>query len=184
MKKKYIYMLVPTCGVILFSLFYIPFSNRLRGDAGGQKHKQEQIDRKEKAEKEAESPAPSQHRGERHAAKSRKAEREAKAAREKAEQDALSAADAARVKAHNDKQKYEQEVTDLKKTNQARASRPRRAPDQQAGDALKEQDFLKAYIQQAEANRQNILGLLDKLTTAEKARADEAAKAAAATQSS
>jgi hypothetical protein len=180
MKKKNIYILVPLGGVILFSLFYVPFANHY-ADVQVQKHKQEIAERNQKLEKEAEDRAEASRVANEAAAK-RKAEREARDAREKAEQDALSAADAARVKAHNDKQKYDQEVTELTKQiklEQAALDALQTTKE----DALKEQDFLKSYVQQAETNRQEILGLLDKLTTAEKARADEAARAAAATHS-
>jgi hypothetical protein len=182
MKKKYIYMLVPLCGVIVFSMFYVPFANRY-AELEVQKHKEEVAERNAKLEKEAEDRAEASRQANEAAAK-RKAEREAKAAREKAEEDTLAAADAARVKAHNDKQKYEEEVTELTKEiklEQEAITELQTNKD----DALKEQDFLKSYVQQAEANRQDILGLIDKLTAAEKARADAdaAKKAAAATNS-
>jgi hypothetical protein len=180
MKKKYIYMLVPACGVILFSLFYSPFARSYEKRLAD-KHHQELLDRQAKADADAEARRQASIEANVNAEK-RKAEREAKAAREKAEKDALDVADAARVKAHNDKQKYEQEVAELKKNIKAEeAAIADVATDMQ--QTLKEQEFLKAYILQAEANRQNILSLLDKLTAAEKARADEAAKKAAANNS-
>jgi hypothetical protein len=178
MKKKYIYMLVPLCGVIVFSLFYVPFANHY-AEIQVQKHKQEIADRNKKLEDEAKARQQASIEANLNAEK-RKAEREAKLAREKAEEDALSAADAARVKAHNDKQKYAQEVTELTKgikLEQAAIAELQTNKE----DALKEQDFLKSYVQQAETNRQNILSLLDKLGAAEKAHADaEAARKAAA----
>jgi hypothetical protein len=181
MKKKYIYMFVPLCGVIVFCLFYIPFSNHY-AELQVQQHKQEIKERDEKLQKEADDRIKeSQLANE--AAEKRKAERAAKLAREKAEEDALAAADAARVKAHNDEQKYKQEVADLTKQiklEQAAVAELQANKD----DAVKEQDFLKSYVQQAEANRQKILDLLDKMAAAEKARADEeAAKKAAANNS-
>jgi hypothetical protein len=180
MKKKYIYMLVPLCGVILFSLFYIPFANHY-AELQVQKHKQEVAERNEKLEKEAEDRAEASRLANEAAAK-RKAERDAKAAREKAEEDALSAADAVRVKAHNDKQKYEQEVTGLmKEIKLEKEALAQLQTDKE--DALKEQEFLKTYVQQAEANRQGILSLLDKLSAADKARADDAAKKASGNNS-
>jgi hypothetical protein len=180
MKKKYIYMLVPLCGVILFSLFYIPFANHY-AELQVQKHKQEVADRNEKLEKEAEDRAEASRLANEAAAK-RKAERDAKAAREKAEEDALSAADAVRVKAHNDKQKYEQEVTGLmKEIKLEKEALSQLQTDKE--DALKEQEFLKTYVQQAEANRQGILSLLDKLAAADKAHADDAAKKASGNNS-
>jgi len=181
MKKKYIYMLVPLCGVIVFSLFYIPFANHY-AELQVQEHKQEVADRNAKLQQEAEARRQTSIEANLNAEK-RKAEREAKAAREKAEEDALSAADAARVKAHNDKQKYDQEVTEL--TKEIKLEQAAIAGLQaNKEDALKEQEFLKSYIQQAEANRQQILSLLDKLAAAEKAHMDEeAAKKAAATNS-
>jgi hypothetical protein len=181
MKKKYIYMLVPLCGVIVFCLFYIPFANQY-AEQQLQKHKQEIAERNDKLQQEAEARRQASIEANLNAEK-RKAEREAKLAREQAEEDALSAADAARVKAHNDKQKFEQEVTELTKElklEQAAIAELQTSKD----DALKEQDFLKTYVQQAEANRQEILSLLDKLAAAEKAQADEeAAKKAAANNS-
>jgi hypothetical protein len=181
MKKKYIYMLVPLCGIIVFCLFYIPFANQY-AEVQAQKHKQEVAERNEKLQQEAEARRQASIDANVNAEK-RKAEREAKAARKKAEEDALSAADATRVKTFNDRQKYEQEVAELKKEikiEQEAIAELQTNKD----DALKEQAFLKAYVQQAEASRQNILSLLDKLADAEKARADaEAAKKAAANNS-
>jgi hypothetical protein len=181
MKKKYIYMLVPFCGVIVFSLFYIPFANHY-AELQAQEHRQEVAERNQKLEDEAKARQQASIEANLNAEK-RKAEREAKAAREKAEEDALSAADAARVKAHNDKQKYDQEVTEL--TKEIKLEQAAIAGLQaNKEDALKEQEFLKSYIQQAEANRQQILSLLDKLAAAEKAHVDEeAAKKAAANNS-
>jgi colicin import membrane protein len=182
MKKKYIYMLVPLCGVILFCLFYIPFA-RSYDEKLAQKHKQELKEQEDKATAEAEARRQASIEANLNAEK-RRAEREAKAAREKAEKDALDAADAARVKAHNDKQKYEEEVAEL--TKEIKLEQDALTDLQTTKeDALKEQDFLKSYVQQAEANRQSIQSLLDKLAAAEKARADEdaARKAAAATNS-
>jgi hypothetical protein len=181
MKKKHIYILVPICGVILFSLFYIPFARSYEQKLVEKRH-QEAVERQIKADAEAQARRDAAIEANLNAEK-RKAERDAKAAREKAEQDALDTAAAARQKAHNDKQKYEQEVTDL--TKQIKLEQAALTSlGQEKQDALKEQEFLKAYIQQAETNRQNILSLLDKLTAAEKARQAEAArKAAAATNS-
>jgi hypothetical protein len=182
MKKKYIYMLVPLCGVIVFCLFYVPFANHY-AELQVQEHKQEVADRNKKLEDEARARQQASIEANLNAEK-RKAERDAKLARDKAEEDALSAADAARVKAHNDKQKFEQEVTGLtKEIKSAQAALAELQSNKE--EALKEQEFIKSYIQQAEANRQDILSLLDKLATAEKARtdADAAKKAAAATNS-
>jgi hypothetical protein len=181
MKKKYIYMLVPLCGVIVFSIFYFPFANHY-AEIQVQKHKQEVAERNQKLEDEAKARQQASIEANLNAEK-RKAERDAKLAREKAEEDTLSAADGARVKAHNDKQKYEQEVTEL--TKEIKLEQAAIADLQNnKEDALKEADFLKSYIQQAETNRQNILGLLDKLGAAEKAHADEeAAKKTAANNS-
>jgi hypothetical protein len=181
MKKKYIYMLVPLCGVIVFCLFYIPFANNY-AKLQLKQHEQELKERDAKLQQEANDRI-KENQVATEAAARRKAEREAKAAREKAEEDALSAADAARVKAHNDKQKFEQEVTGLMKDIKgAQAALAELRSNKE--EVLKEQEFLKTYIQQAEANRQSILSLLDKLAAAEKARADaDAAKKAAAANS-
>jgi hypothetical protein len=181
MKKKYIYMLVPLCGVILFSIFYIPFANHY-AELQVQKHKEDVIERNAKLQQEAEDRRRASIEANLNAEK-RKAERDAKLAREKAEEDALSAADAARVRAHNDKQKYEQEVTEL--TKEIKVEQAALADLQTSKeDALKEQEFLRSYVQQAETNRQSILSLLDKLGAAEKAHADaDAAKKAATTNS-
>ncbi|HWZ93653.1 MAG TPA: hypothetical protein VNW30_00510 [Opitutaceae bacterium] len=180
MKKKYIYMLVPLCGVILFSLFYIPFANHY-DELQVQKHKQEVADRNEKLEKEAEGRAEASRLANEAAAK-RKAERDAKAAREKDEKDALDAADALRVKAFNDMQKYEHEVTGLMKDIKLEKEALTQLQTDK-DDALKEQEFLKTYVQQAEANRQGILSVLDRLAAADKAHADDAAKKASGNNS-
>jgi hypothetical protein len=180
MKKKYIYMLVPLCGVIVFCLFYVPFANHY-AEQQVEKHRQEVAERNDKLQQEAEARRQASIEANLNAEK-RKAEREAKLAQEKAEEDALSAADAARVKTHNDKQKYEQEVTEL--TKEIKLEQAAIAELQtRKEDALKEEAFLKTYVQQAETNRQDILSLLDKLAAAEKAREDADAAKKAATNS-
>jgi hypothetical protein len=177
MKKKYIYMLVPLCGVIVFCLFYIPFA-RSYDQKLEEKHRQELRDAEAKANADAEAKRQASIEANQNAER-RRLEREAKAAREKAEKDALDAADAARVKAHNDKQKHEAEVTELTKEIKLEEAALKELQSTM-DDTVKEQAFLKSYVQQAEANRQEILSLLDKLAAAEKARADEdAAKKAA-----
>jgi len=181
MKKKYIYLLVPLCGLIVFCVFYIPFSNRY-AQMQVLAHKAEVAKRNQELEQEANDRIKANQVAT-EAALRRKAEREAKAARDKAEKDALDKADAARVKAHNDKQKYEQEVTELTKEIKLEQAAVAELQTNQE-DVLKEQAFLKTYVQQAEANRQEILALLDKLAAAEKARLDEdAARKAAANNS-
>jgi hypothetical protein len=180
MKKNYIYILVPICGLIIFSMFYIPFARHYE-ELQALKHHQELLDRQAKADAEAEARRQASIEANLNAER-RKAEREARAARDQAEQNALDAAAAADTKAFNDKQKYEAEVTELKKEIKVeQAALATLATEKE--DALKEQDFLKTYVQQAEINRQNILSLLEKLAAAEKARADEAARKAAANNS-
>jgi colicin import membrane protein len=180
MKKSYIYMLVPVCGVILFSLFYIPFARNYDKHAADVLH-EEAVERQKKADADAEARRDASIEANKNA-ELRRIERERKAAREKAEQDALNAAEAAAEKAHDDKQKFEDEVTDL--TKQIKVEQTAiAAVERDKEDTLKEQDFLKTYVQQAEANRQNILSVLEKLAAAEKARADEAARKAAAANS-
>jgi len=176
MKKKHIYLLAPLCGLIIFSLFYIPFARSYDKKQADKLHA-EALARNAKAEAEAETRRQAildaTASSERH-----KKERERVAAREKAQQDALDAAVAERQKAFNDKQKYEEQVANLGR--QIKAEKDAVAGlEHNKQEALKEQAFLKDYIQQAETNRQSILSLLDKLDAAEKARAAAAAAEAA-----
>jgi hypothetical protein len=172
MKKKYIYMLVPLCGVLLFVPFYLNFAksyDKLQAD----KRAAEREVRQEKAE--AEAKARLQTILDNNAnAERRKKEREEHDAKVKAEQEALDAAGAEDQKAFNDKEKYRQQVEELQreiKTEETAIA----GLENEKQEALKEAVFLKEYVQQAETNRDNILALLDKLAAAEKARADDAA---------
>lgn len=182
MKKKYIYMLAPLVGLIIFCVFYIPFANRYDAQQEA-KHKKELADRDAKLMAEAEARRQAIIKANEDADR-RKREREAKAARDKADQDAREASLAQREKAFNDQKKYKDQVASLQKEIAAE-QKAIAAIEQDKQDALKEQSFLKSYVQQAETNAQNILSLVDKLAAAEKARADAdaAAKRAAANNS-
>jgi hypothetical protein len=181
MKKKYIYMFVPLAGLIIFALFYIPFSrsydqkieDRKRADL---KMKEDELRQQAEARSQAIIKANED-------AERRKKEREAKAAQEQAEKDALDAADAARTKAFNDRNKYKDEAAGLQRQIEAEQKAIAEL-EHDKQEALKEQEFLKTYIQQAEDNAHNISGLLQKLADAEKARADADAAAKKAANNS
>jgi hypothetical protein len=177
MKKKYIYMLVPLCGLLLFIPFYLSFASRYDAMKAAEKEKQREIIQ-QKANDEAQARRDAILENNRQA-EERKKERLAHEAKVKSEQDALDTAAAEDRKAFNDKEKNDTHVTQLQ--NEIKAEQTALDDlENQKRQSLKEQEFLKAYVQQAETNRQNILGLLDKLDAAVKARADDAAKKAAA----
>ncbi|MGA3006399.1 MAG: hypothetical protein ABSE59_00760 [Opitutaceae bacterium] len=181
MKKKYIYMLVPLCGVLLFIPFYLNFASSYDAKKRAEHKAQLQmIQDKANAEAQARRDAILENNRQ---AEERKKERLAHDAKVEAEQQALDAGHAADQKAFNDKEKNDAQVAQLQKeikTEQAAID----DLENQRREALKDDEFLKAYVQQAQANRQNILNLLDKLAAAEKARADEAARKAAAADKS
>jgi colicin import membrane protein len=181
MKKKYIYMLVPLCGLLLFIPFYLNFASHYNAMKKAEHDKQRQM-LQEKANEEAEARKDAILKNNEEAEK-RKKERQAHEAMLKAEQDALDKAGAEDQKAFNDKQKNDALVTRLQKEIKAEQAAITDLENQKQ-EALKERAFLKDYVREAEGNRKSILDLLDKLKTAEQERADEAAKKAAAANNS
>ncbi|HTQ29887.1 MAG TPA: hypothetical protein VMI53_01640 [Opitutaceae bacterium] len=182
MKKNYIYFIAPAIALAIFCAFYIPFARNFE---------QQQADKQRAIQKAKEAEALAQAEARREAiikanedAEHRKQELADKKAREKAEQDAFNAADAERTKAFNDQNKFRDQADALQKQIDAE-EKAIADLDHQKGEAAKEVQFLKSYIQQANINVQNITSLLDKLAAAEKARADAdaAIKKAAANNS-
>lgn len=175
MKKSYIYFLVPLIGLIAFGAVYWNFSAGYEAkeeakraairQARDEKLAAEAKDR-ERAIKEA---LASQER--------RKAERAEKEEKERKDQEARQLALQERDKANRDQQKLEQQrdrlLKDIKTEKELIAE-----IEAEHKRSIEEQQFLKEYVSQAQANTKSLTEVLDKITAAEAARA--AAEAAAA----
>lgn len=175
MKKSYVYFLVPLVGLIAFGAVYWNFNSK---DEAREAAKRAAI-RKAKDDKLAEEA-----RNREQAIKDaiaaqerRKEERAAKEAKDKADQEARQLAIEARDKANRDQAKLEQQRDRLLKDIKVEQDLIAEIQAEQKR-AVDEQNFLKEYVAQAEANTKSLTAVLDKIAAAEAARA--AAEAAAA----
>jgi hypothetical protein len=175
MKKTYLYFLVPLIGLIAFGALYWDFSKGYEAElankarvvrlAKEEKLKQEAKNR-EQAIKEALA-----------AQERRKIEKAAREAKEKEDQDARQLAIEARDKANRDQIKLGQQVERLEKDIKLEKDAIAKIEDEMKR-AVEEQQFLKTYVKQAEANTKSLAEVLDRIAAADAAKA--AADAAAA----
>lgn len=175
MKKSYIYFLVPLIGLIAFGAVYWNFSQgyeakiaekaRLVRVAKEEKLKAEAQNR-EKAIKDAIA-----------AQDRRKAEKAEKEAKEKADQEARQLALEARDKANRDQLKLAQQIERLEKDIKVEKEAIAKLEEDRKRAADEEQ-FLKTYVKQAEANTKSLTEVLDKINAADAARAAAEALAA------
>ena len=107
----------------------------------------------------------------------RKAEREAKEAKDKKDHEARLVATDARDKAFADKEKFAKLVTRLENDIKNEQSAITKLGEEKKM-AVEEQAFLRTYVQKAEENVKNLRQVLEKIAAADAARA--AAEAAAA----
>jgi colicin import membrane protein len=175
MKKSYIYFLVPLIGLIAFGAVYWNFSasyeaklaekERIQREARDAKLREEAKSR-EKAIKDALA-----------AQERRKIEKAEKEAKQKADDEARQLAIEAQRKAERDQAKLAQQVDRLKKEIKVEQEAIAKLEEERK-QAVEEENFLKTYVKQAEANTKNLTEVLDKIVAADAAR--QAAEAAAA----
>ena len=175
MKKSYIYFLVPLIGLIAFGALYWNFSQgyeakiaekaRLVRVAKEEKLKTEAENRKKAIEDAIE------------AQERRKAEKAAKEAKEQANQEARQLALEARDKANRDQLKLAQQIERLEKDVKVEEAAIAKLEEDRKRAADEEQ-FLKTYVKQAEANTKSLTEVLEKINAADAARAAAEALAA------
>ena len=175
MKKSYIYFLVPLIGLIGFGALYWNFSQgyeakiaekaRLVRVAKEEKLKTEAENRKKAIEDAIE------------AQERRKAEKAAKEAKEQANQEARQLALEARDKANRDQLKLAQQIERLEKDVKVEEAAIAKLEEDRKRAADEEQ-FLKTYVKQAEANTKSLTEVLEKINAADAARAAAEALAA------
>ena len=173
MKKAY--FLVPIIGVIVFAFFYWgavkdiqakDLAEKRHTEEVRQKKLQDEVVTREKAYKDAVVQAERR--------KKEKAEREAK---DQADRDAREALINEREKSFRDQEKLARQIERQNKDITAEKEEIAKVEEQKKS-FLSEQEFLKTYVKQAEANQKSLEDVLNKIAAAEKA-AQDAAKAAA-----
>lgn len=181
MKKTYVYFLVPLIGLIAFGALYWNFSSEYDAREAAKKAAIRQA-RDEKLAQEAKDreiaikdALASQER--------RKIEKAAKEAKEKADAEARQLAIEARDRANREQMKLAQQIERLEKDIKAEKDAIAKI-DADRKLAVDEQNFLKDYVKQAEANTKSLTEVLDKITAADKARAEAEAAAAKAAKNS
>src|SRR5215216_2666555 len=181
MKKSYVYFLVPLIGLIAFGAVYWNFSSGYEAE----------IERKAKIVREAkEEKLRVEAKNREQAIKDalaaqerRKVEKAAKEAKEKADQEARQLAVEARDKANREQIKLAQQVERLEKDIKVEKEAIAKIEDERKR-AADEENFLKTYVRQAEANTKSLTEVLDRITAADQARAAADALAAAKSKNS
>lgn len=181
MKKSYVYFLVPLIGLIAFGAVYWNFSSGYEAE----------IERKAKIVREAkEEKLRVEAKNREQAIKDalaaqerRKVEKAAKEAKEKADQEARQLAIEARDKANREQIKLAQQVERLEKDIKVEKEAIAKIEDERKR-ASDEENFLKTYVKQAEANTKSLTEVLDRITAADQARAAADALAAAKAKNS
>lgn len=173
MKKAY--FLVPLIGVIVFAFFYWTalkditandLAQKRHAEEAKQKKAQDEMVAHEKAYKDAVAQAERR--------KKEKADREAK---DQADREAREALLAERQKAFNDQEKLTRQIERQNKDIAVEKEEINKVEEQKKA-FLSEQEFLKAYVKQAQDNQKGLEDVLNKIAAAEKA-VQDAAKAAA-----
>ena len=175
MKKSYIYFLVPLIGLIAFGALYWNFSEGYEAELA----ERERIIRVEKEEKlKAEAKNREKAIKDAIAAQERRKEEKAeKEAKEKADQEARQLALEARDKANRDQLKLAQQIERLDKDIKVEKEAIAKLEEERKRAADEEQ-LLKTYVKQAEANSKSLTEVLDKIIAADAARAAAEALAA------
>ncbi|MEO7597430.1 MAG: hypothetical protein ABIV50_00755 [Opitutus sp.] len=181
MKKSYVYFLVPLILLIAFGAVYWNFSSGYEAE----------IDRKAKVVREAKDEKLRVEAKNREQAikdalvaqERRKVEKAAKEAKEKVDQEARQLAIEARDKANRDQIKLAQQVERLEKDIKVEKEAIAKIEDERKR-AADEENFLKTYVKQAEANTKSLTEVLDRITAADQARAAADALAAAKSKNS
>jgi hypothetical protein len=176
MKKSYVYFIAPLLGLLIFGAVYWQYASTYdaRMEATEKRHKEEREKKiRDENEQKKEAVAAAQK-----AQEQRKKDKADKEARDQKEADEREKAVLARDKAREDSRKFADQVVRLRKeVDVTKADIEEIKKNQQV--AATEEEFLRRYVKEAQANRQNLVGVLEKIDAADKAAA-EAAKAAAA----
>jgi len=175
------YFIVPIIALGVFIAFYVPFERGYNAKLAGQKAKLEQA-KKDKAAQEIKN-REAAIKAAIDAQEKRKKEKEAKDKIEEDKRVARQTAEDQRDRAHSDRLKLADQSRRLKKDLEDVNAEIKKIEEEKK-TLVDEQAFLKTYVKQAEANVKYYYDLLDKITAAEKARADAAAAAAAAVKKS
>ena len=177
MKKTYVYFLVPLLGLIIFGAVYWNFNAGYEAKEAAKKAAVEQTKRA-KLEKEAKDREIAI-KDALAAQEKRKQEKAAKEAKDKADRDARQAALEARDKANRDQARLETQMHRLEadvKTEQDAIAKLQADKE----EAVKQYNFLKDYVKQAQANTKQLYQVVEKIAAADAAKAAADAAAAAA----
>ena len=177
MKKSLVYILAPIVCLIIFGAIYWNFRSG---------YEQKEADKAAKIRAERDAKLMAQAKANEQAIKEanagvarRKAERDAKEAKDKRDHDLRQAAVDARDKAAADRTKFNGQVTrlegDVKSEKDAIAKL-----EEEKKKLTDEQAFLRVYVKQADDNVKTLKSVLDKIAAADAARAAAEAAAAAA----
>lgn len=175
MKKSYIYFLVPLIGLIAFGAVYWNFSQGYEAKIA-EKERIVRVQREEKLKAEAKNREKAI-KDAIEAQDRRKAEKAEKEAKDKADQEARQLALEARDKANRDQLKLAQQIERLEKDIKVEKEAIAKLEEERKRAADEEQ-FLKTYVKQAEANTKSLTEVLDKINAADAARAAAEALAA------
>ena len=176
-----VYIIIPIVALAVFYGFYHNFAKGYEAKIVAAKQKEE-ADKKEKARLEVLNREKAIQAAIEAQAK-RKAEREAKEKLDEEKRTARQTAEDKRERAFSDRNKLADQVRRLKKDLEEVQEEVKKI-EAQKKTLVDEQDFLKNYVKQAEANVKYYADLLEKIDQAEKARAAAAAAAAAAAKKS
>jgi len=172
-----VYIIFPLIGLLIFGGFYMSFDKSYAAKQEAIKAKFEQ-DKKDKAKKQV-TDRELAIKAAIEAQSVRKKEKEEKERADEAKKVARQDAEDRRQRAFDDRNKFRDQVSRLKKDLVEVKEATTKINDEKKRYA-DEQTFLKTYVTQAEANVKYYYGVLDKITAAEKAAAEAAAAAAAA----
>jgi hypothetical protein len=175
-----LYIIVPLIGTAIFGVFFYNFSTKYE-------QKQANIKATAEAELKAKTARDIAAREEAikaavEAAKKRETERKAREAVEEAKKTARQEAEDRRQKTYDERNRARDQVVRIKKDLEEVKGTLGKLEDEKKKH-LEEQEFLKTYVKQADANVKYYYDLLTKIDEAEKASAAAAAAAAAAKKS-
>mgnify|MGYP001547219560 FL=1 len=169
------YLIFPLIGLLIFGGFYINFNKGYEAKELAMKVKADEEKKAKALQQVADREAAIKAAVEAQAI--RKKEREEKDRADEAKKVARQQAEDYRVKTFDDRNKFRDQVARLKRElSEVKDSAAKIAKDKES--EVKEEEFLKNYVKQAEANVKYYYTLLDKISAAEKAAADAAAAAA------
>lgn len=176
MKKAYIYFLAPLVGVAIFGVVFWNYNAQFQArEAEAAKKVRAQAEERIRKDNEGKKKALEDAIA---ASEKRKAEKAAKDLRDQKERDDREAAVIARTKARQDASKLGERAKALARDIEEN-KKEIETLNADKKLSLDEEAFLREHVKKAEANVQNLYGVLEKIDAADKAM-EAAAKAAAA----